>query len=137
MKALNLAGSGIELKQLIIRLPPAMEMAGLRVLQLVFNPMGFKLLDSISNPIRVLGNPFLMVSVGVFLQGIPKFIPCHQLHQSPIIKIIFRFFRGGIVGILCDNRYILNRNIQKICRNAALGFYKRIIRLFWVGNPSE
>ena len=28
LKALNLAGSGIELKQLIIRLPPAMEMAG-------------------------------------------------------------------------------------------------------------
>ena len=33
----------------------------------VFNPVGFKLLDSISDPVRVLGNPFLVVPVGVFL----------------------------------------------------------------------
>lgn len=44
-----------------------MEVAGLPVLQLVFNPVGFKLLDSISDPVRVLGNPFLVVPVGVFL----------------------------------------------------------------------
>lgn len=81
LKALNFPGSGIELKQFIIRLPPAMEVAGLLVLQLVFNPMGFKLLDSISDPVRVLGNPFLVVPVGVFLQGIPKFIPWHSLHH--------------------------------------------------------
>ena len=67
LKALNFPGSGIELKQFIIRLPPAMEVAGLPVLQLVFNPVGFKLLDSISDPVRVLGNPFLVVPVGVFL----------------------------------------------------------------------
>lgn len=67
LKALNFAGSGVELKQLIIRLPPAMEVAGLRVLQLVFNPVGFKLLNSVGDPVRVLGNPLLMVPVGVFL----------------------------------------------------------------------
>ncbi|MDV5043079.1 hypothetical protein, partial [Faecalibacterium duncaniae] len=42
-----------------------MEMAGLRVLQLVFNPVGFKLLDSISDPVRVLGNPVFMILFGV------------------------------------------------------------------------
>ena len=80
LKALNLASSGIELKQFIIRFPPTVEVAGLRVLQLVFNPVGFKLLDSIGDPVRVFGNPFLVVPVGVFLQGIPKFIPCQWFH---------------------------------------------------------
>jgi hypothetical protein len=67
LKALNLSGASVKLEQFIIRLPPAMEMAGLLILQLIFNPVGFKLLDSISDPIRVLGNPFLVVPVGVFL----------------------------------------------------------------------
>lgn len=72
---LNLSCSGVELEQFIIRLSPTMEMAGLLIFQLVFNSVGFKLLDSVGDPVRVLGNPFLVVSVGVFLQGIPKFKP--------------------------------------------------------------
>ena len=80
-QSLNLPGSSVKLEQFIIRLPPTVKMAGLLIFQLVFNSMGFKLLNSIGNPIRVLGNPFFVVLVGVFLQGIPKFIPRHQFHH--------------------------------------------------------
>ena len=70
-KALDFAGSGVELEQPIIRFPPTMKMACLLILQLIFNPMVFELLDSISNPVRVFGNPFRMNLFGVILQSIP------------------------------------------------------------------
>ena len=53
-KALNLAGSGVELEQAIIRFPPTVEVAGLLILQLVFNPVVLELLDSVGDPIKTL-----------------------------------------------------------------------------------
>lgn len=57
-EALNFTRSSVELEQFIIRLPPTMEMSGLLILQLVFNAVGFKLLNGIGDPVGVLCNPF-------------------------------------------------------------------------------
>ena len=57
-ETLNFSSSSVELKQFIIRLPPTMEMSGLLILQLVFNAVGFKLLNGIGDPVGVLCNPF-------------------------------------------------------------------------------
>ena len=57
-ETLNLPRSSVELKQFIIRLPPTMEVACLLIFQLVFNAVGFKLLNGIGDPVGVLCNPF-------------------------------------------------------------------------------
>lgn len=80
-KALNLAGSGVELEQAIIRFPPTVEVAGLLILQLVFNPVVLELLDSVGDPIRIFGNAFRVGLFCVILHGIPKFIPRHLSHH--------------------------------------------------------
>ena len=57
-KALNFTRSSVELEQFIIKLPPTMEVACLLIFQLVFNAMGFKLLNGIGDPVGIYCNPF-------------------------------------------------------------------------------
>ena len=42
-----------------------MEMSGLLILQLVFNAVGFKLLNGIGDPVRIFGNSFSVLFLGV------------------------------------------------------------------------
>ena len=74
-KALNLAGSGVELEQAIIRFPPTVEVAGLLILQLVFNPVVLELLDSVGDP------------CGSVLRD-PSWHP--KIHPSPFVTPSFR-----------------------------------------------
>ena len=84
-EALNFTRSSVELEQFIIRLSPTMEMSGLLILQLVFNAVGFKLLNGIGDPVGVLCNTRIVLLfcvevitavkglAGVFL----SVFPCH------------------------------------------------------------
>ena len=56
--ALDLPRPGIELEQFPVRLPPAMEMPGPVIFQVVFNAVRLKLLHSVGDPVRVLFHPF-------------------------------------------------------------------------------
>src|SRR5699024_1517558 len=56
---------GVELKQLVILLPPAMKMPGLLILQIVLNSVSLKLFDSVGNAAWVLRHALLVLLFGV------------------------------------------------------------------------